>query len=302
VYASYIDEPVLREEPRTSTKLYFHRNQQYSVVAVSNTDLDVERYSYNPYGKLTIADSMGTTISNSAVDNSITYTVRSYDSTCHDYFYRARNYNSDIGMFYSRDPVHHYGTSSAKYSYCGDRPLTHVDPLGMAEAKIGCREFLQNLPADIGNTFPERAKKQWAMGPHVFCGDCKQHENLSWPDGKLCRVCLSETNEFAKAVWSSLLVHELTHCDQYNCGEKKGTPPLFGNPVPIPEFPVPKCHICQGVEKNAYEPSCGYLYPHDKDKRDKCIEAGKCYSCRIACKGMPGFEKDCIGKVQPNYP
>ena len=36
VYASYIDEPVLRYEPSATETLYYHRNQQYSVTALTD--------------------------------------------------------------------------------------------------------------------------------------------------------------------------------------------------------------------------------------------------------------------------
>ena len=36
VYASYIDEPVLRYEPSATETLYYHRNQQYSVIALTD--------------------------------------------------------------------------------------------------------------------------------------------------------------------------------------------------------------------------------------------------------------------------
>jgi len=42
IYASYIDEPILRFQPSTSTSLYYHRNQQYSIVALVLPQLDVE--------------------------------------------------------------------------------------------------------------------------------------------------------------------------------------------------------------------------------------------------------------------
>ena len=45
VYASYIDEPVLRVKPSASESLYYHRNQQYSVVALTNASAAiVERW------------------------------------------------------------------------------------------------------------------------------------------------------------------------------------------------------------------------------------------------------------------
>jgi len=53
VYASYIDEPVMRGG---SVGLrYYHRNQKYSIMAASDGGGSiVERYAYSAYGQVTI--------------------------------------------------------------------------------------------------------------------------------------------------------------------------------------------------------------------------------------------------------
>ncbi|MFN9770316.1 MAG: hypothetical protein ACK56J_14715, partial [Planctomycetota bacterium] len=60
VYGSYVDEPLLRHAgtgttlPTSGTAaLYYHRNQQYSIVALSDAaGTLVERYAYTAYGEL----------------------------------------------------------------------------------------------------------------------------------------------------------------------------------------------------------------------------------------------------------
>jgi hypothetical protein len=55
VYASYIDEPVMRSTGSSGAKLYFHRNQQYSITALTDgSGAIVERYAYTAYGTPTI--------------------------------------------------------------------------------------------------------------------------------------------------------------------------------------------------------------------------------------------------------
>jgi hypothetical protein len=62
VYGSYVDEPLLRHAgtgttlPTSGTAaLYYHRNQQYSIVGLSDAaGTLVERYAYTAYGELTI--------------------------------------------------------------------------------------------------------------------------------------------------------------------------------------------------------------------------------------------------------
>ena len=48
LYASYIDEPVMRWTTSSSTPVYYHRNQQYSVTALTDSSGSVlERYAYD---------------------------------------------------------------------------------------------------------------------------------------------------------------------------------------------------------------------------------------------------------------
>jgi hypothetical protein len=56
VFASYIDEPEVRKGDTTfGTIHYYHRNQQYSVTAVTtSTGAVAERYAYSAYGEPTV--------------------------------------------------------------------------------------------------------------------------------------------------------------------------------------------------------------------------------------------------------
>jgi RHS repeat-associated protein len=98
VYASYIDEPVLRDD---GTNLrYFHRNQQYSITALTDgTGGIVERYAYTAYGQPTFLDGSGTVLTSSAEDNRYTYTGREWDEVLGLYHYRARMYDATEGRF-----------------------------------------------------------------------------------------------------------------------------------------------------------------------------------------------------------
>jgi hypothetical protein len=61
VYASYIDEPVVRKTAGTGgTLVYFHRNHQYSVTAITTSAGAIsERYAYTAYGQPTILNASG---------------------------------------------------------------------------------------------------------------------------------------------------------------------------------------------------------------------------------------------------
>lgn len=83
VYASYIDEPVVRKGNGTGGTIhYYHRNQQYSVTAVTTSAGAVaERYAYTAYGQPTILNASSTPIASSAISNRYTYTGREWDAT-----------------------------------------------------------------------------------------------------------------------------------------------------------------------------------------------------------------------------
>ena len=131
VYASYIDEPVLRYKPSASESLYYHRNQQYSVVALTNASAAiVERFAYSAYGVPTITNASGTVLPVGSVNNRYMYTGREWDSVLAQYHYRARIYDANLGRFASRDPIGYEGGWSTS-EYCESRPLAQVDPEGL---------------------------------------------------------------------------------------------------------------------------------------------------------------------------
>ncbi|RME21373.1 MAG: RHS repeat-associated core domain-containing protein, partial [Candidatus Zixiibacteriota bacterium] len=105
VYASYIDEPVLKDG--TGGTVYYHRNSQYSVAALTSASgAVVERYGYEPYGELTILAPDGSTVrASSSYANTYTYTGRRWDADLGLYYFRARYYDPALGRFVARDPA-----------------------------------------------------------------------------------------------------------------------------------------------------------------------------------------------------
>ncbi|MBX3418715.1 MAG: RHS repeat-associated core domain-containing protein [Pirellulaceae bacterium] len=112
VYGDYIDEPILRHTGTASTlpttgnnALYYHRNQQYSIVGLTNAaGTLVERYAYTAHGELTIMAANGTLRTTSLYNNRYTYTGREWDPDLNLYHFRARLYDPIAGRFITRDP------------------------------------------------------------------------------------------------------------------------------------------------------------------------------------------------------
>jgi RHS repeat-associated protein len=131
VYASYIDEPVMREEPSANERLFFHRSQQFSTVALTTSSATIaERYAYSAYGAPTVCSVSGTDIGASTKDNRITYTGREWDDELVLYHFRARLYDADVGRFLGRDPIGYDGSEWNLFEYVDSRTLVGKDPSG----------------------------------------------------------------------------------------------------------------------------------------------------------------------------
>ncbi|QDS94253.1 tRNA(Glu)-specific nuclease WapA precursor [Roseimaritima multifibrata] len=120
----------MRAGTLATERLYYHRNQQYSVTALTDTTGTIsERYAYDAYGKPTVLTGSGTVLSGSAYGNRYTYTGREWDGDLGLYHYRARMYDPVAGWFVSRDPV---GYTDSASLYCASMLLMLVDPAGNA--------------------------------------------------------------------------------------------------------------------------------------------------------------------------
>ncbi len=107
VYASYIDEPVVRKTAGTGgTLVYFHRNHQYSITALTtSTGAIAERYAYSAYGQPTILDPSGVALPTSNFSIRTSYTGHEWDATLALHHFRARWVSGLTGRFLSRDPI-----------------------------------------------------------------------------------------------------------------------------------------------------------------------------------------------------
>ncbi len=129
LYGSYIDEPIVRIATSNSETTWYHRNQQYSIVACTDsTGAATERYAYSAYGLPTITDGSGTVRTSSAIGNRYTYTGREWDGVLGLYHYRARMYEATVGRFCSRDPIGYVDGFSLYRSFFAP---SSVDPFGL---------------------------------------------------------------------------------------------------------------------------------------------------------------------------
>ena len=121
-----------RAATTTKAERYYHRGQQYSITALTDSSGNVtERYAYTAYGTPTITDGAGATLTTSADNNRYTYTGREWDETLSLYHYRARMYDSISGRFFGRDPIRYGAGDTNLFRFVGGRPLWGVDPSGL---------------------------------------------------------------------------------------------------------------------------------------------------------------------------
>ena len=176
VYASYIDEPVVRKTASTGgTRVYFHRNQQYSITAVTtSTGSIAERYAYSAYGQPTILDASASVLSNSAINNRYTYSGREWDATLGLHHFRARWMSPNAGRFLGRDPI--------GYIRDLDNSKRYIDLLvtrGLVDFRLNIFEFLNSKSLD--SLDPHGAMTIWPpwLNPFKWWGGYKACEDVS---------------------------------------------------------------------------------------------------------------------------
>jgi RHS repeat-associated protein len=122
----------LRYKPTGSESLYYHRNQQYSVTALTDgSGTIVERYAYSAYGVPTITNASATLRTESSYNNRYMYTGREWDQSLQMYHYRARMYDANLGSFCSKDPIGFEGDAFGTYCFLNDRGVQGQDPNGL---------------------------------------------------------------------------------------------------------------------------------------------------------------------------
>jgi RHS repeat-associated protein len=124
--------PLSRCRSKKNLKRSSHRNQQYSITAITDgSGVVIERYAYSAYGTPTITDASGTPRTTTAIGNRYTYTGREWDQDLALYHCRARMYDPVGGRFVSRDPTGLEGSRYGLYGFLAGYALSAVDPYGL---------------------------------------------------------------------------------------------------------------------------------------------------------------------------
>jgi RHS repeat-associated protein len=135
----YVNAPICRDtlnadgSVTTGDRIFYLTDANNNVTAVVSGSGDAwqvaERYTYDPYGNVTVRDA-GTwhpidgtgSASDTTVGNTLFFAGESYDSSTGLYFDNARYYDPQLGRFISQDPMDYAGGVNL-YEYANDSPL-----------------------------------------------------------------------------------------------------------------------------------------------------------------------------------
>ncbi len=129
VFGSRIDDIISARI--NNNDFFYYKNALGSVNAIANSAGNiVERYEYDPFGKVNYFDGNYNPTTSSQIGNDILYTGRTMDNEINKYYYRAREYDETNGRFEQRDPLKYFSGDMNLYSYVKDKPTRFIDPFG----------------------------------------------------------------------------------------------------------------------------------------------------------------------------
>ncbi len=137
----YVHAPVVRWRDENTdgdlldqgdTVLYYCTDANFNVTLLMGSG--IERYMYDPYGKVEVLDGGWTPREGnaSAYSNELLFTGHRLDTESGLYYTLHRHYHPTLGRWLQRDPQG-YVDGMGLYEYCGGGPLDAYDPLGLLE-------------------------------------------------------------------------------------------------------------------------------------------------------------------------
>ena len=133
---------------RKGNDYFYHTNHLGSVMAVSDRSGTVqERYEYDPFGKVSFYNGVGTQLTKSAIGNEVLFTGRSYNAESGLYDYRARTMKPNIGRFVQVDPLL-YVDGMNTLEYVNNNSIGSIDPMGLFSTK----DFINMFGFDVCKT------------------------------------------------------------------------------------------------------------------------------------------------------
>ena len=248
----YIHAPVLRDRDTDADgecddeRLFYLTDANFNVVAVTDASAAVvERYEYDPYGKVTIynSDWSATVPWENSRKNEILYCGYRFDPETGLYHVRHRMYHPTLGRWITRDPRNAdrvgggYHDGMTVYQYVRGNTMSSVDPSGtMSNESCNSVVKIAFTKTAKGRTLMAKLKEKPCPIPMVTCKDCckKEKERRAWfsPTTKNITICQNVMKNGKMLI--EAVVHELVHawddcggskwsCDERACSEIRAT-------------------------------------------------------------------------------
>ena len=132
-HPNYVDAVAVRYNASGDAH-YYLQDANYNVTAVTDDAGTVkERYSYTPYGEVTVLDPnfAADADNKSDIGNEYLYTGRRVDPETYLQLNRNRFYHATMGRWITRDPIEYLGGSLNLYEYVSSRVLVGLDSNGL---------------------------------------------------------------------------------------------------------------------------------------------------------------------------
>jgi RHS repeat-associated protein len=109
-----------------------------AIMVNSNSGASIqERYTYDPYGAVTILAPNGTVRSSSSYDWKYLHQTGRLDGDTGLYHLSNRDYSATLGRWTQTDPIGFDAGDTNLYRYVGNGPVNGVDPSGLREKDFG---------------------------------------------------------------------------------------------------------------------------------------------------------------------
>jgi RHS repeat-associated protein len=127
----YVDALVERENG--SGRLYSDQDANWNTTALVNTTgTVVERYTYDPYGKVNVLDNNWNGQDPTLYAERYLFQGGRYDTTTGLYNYRNRDQSPTLGRWLRNDPLGFGGGDTNLYRYVNNGPTHSADPSGLS--------------------------------------------------------------------------------------------------------------------------------------------------------------------------
>lgn len=207
-----IDDPIytvpeqvamISHDPVTEIQAAYHylHDALGSVIGLVNSvGTLVERYTYDPYGKVFIekwqTDGQGggqwlasaepnSGMPYSSVGNPLLWTGHRYDAAVGLYHTLFRFYDPTLGRWLQRDPIEYTAGSINLYQYVNGNPIRFTDALGLCSAgDNACSDECNEGVQRFGNDMPVELREKCAKKCSEMCEKAKDGWGESWTEGR----------------------------------------------------------------------------------------------------------------------